>query len=26
MHENLCIIRPKLADDPALLYCGFDDP
>jgi hypothetical protein len=26
MYENLCIIRPKLADDPALLYCVFDDP
>jgi hypothetical protein len=26
MHENLCIIRPKLADDPALLYCMFNDP
>jgi hypothetical protein len=26
IHENLCIIRLKLADDPALLYCVFDDP
>ena len=26
MHENLCIMRPILADDPALLYCVFDDP
>ena len=26
MHENLCMIRPKFADDPALLYCVFNDP
>ena len=26
LDENLCMIRPKLADDPALLYCMFDDP
>ena len=26
MHEHLHLIRPKLAEDTALLSCAFDDP